>query len=62
MADEKDKEQRIREKAFDLWEMEGRPEGLDKEHWELAKAEIRAEDTPAEAGNPPIPGPYQQNG
>jgi hypothetical protein len=58
MADEKDIEQRIREKAFELWEMEGRPEGRDKEHWELAKAEIRAEETPKEEGNLPMPGPY----
>jgi hypothetical protein len=61
MADEKDREQRIRERAYQIWLQEGQPEGRDAAHWELAKAEITAEDMPAEEGNPPIPGPYQQN-
>jgi hypothetical protein len=61
MADDKDREQRIRERAFQIWLHEGRPEGRDTAHWELAEAEIKAEDTPKAEGNPPIPGPYQDN-
>lgn len=29
-------ENRIRELAHQIWESEGRPEGRDKKHWELA--------------------------
>ena len=31
-----DQEQRIRERAYHLWEVEGRPEGRAEEHWRLA--------------------------
>jgi hypothetical protein len=34
------KEQQIRERAFQIWIEEGRPDGKDKEHWEKAKAEL----------------------
>src|SRR5690349_1407095 len=37
-------EQRIRERAFHIWNDEGQPEGRDKEHWELAKFAISQED------------------
>lgn len=42
-----DKE-RIRRRAYDLWEQAGRPEGREAEHWEQACREIEAE-----GGNPP---------
>ena len=38
-----DKEQGIRERAYRIWEDEGRPFGKDKEHWERARAEIKEE-------------------
>jgi hypothetical protein len=38
------KEQRIRERAYRLWEEEGRQRGREKEHWERACAEIEEED------------------
>jgi hypothetical protein len=61
MADERDLEERIRERAFHIWTQEGRPEGRDKEHWELAKAQIAAEERkPADQGEKaPIPGPFE---
>ena len=37
-------EQRIRERAYQIWIDEGRPNGRDKEHWELAKVAIAHED------------------
>ena len=43
MAD-KGQEQRIRECAYLIWIAEGEPEGLDKVHWEKAKAQIEEED------------------
>ena len=39
MADEK----AIRERAYHIWEAEGRPHGRDREHWERANREIAAE-------------------
>jgi Protein of unknown function (DUF2934) len=61
MAEERDMEERIREGAFHIWIQEGRPEGRDKEHWELAKAQIAAEERqPADQGEKaPIPGPFE---
>ncbi|WP_142848886.1 DUF2934 domain-containing protein [Telmatospirillum sp. J64-1] len=32
----------IRDRAYQIWEAEGRPEGRDIEHWARAEAEIRA--------------------
>jgi hypothetical protein len=50
MAD--DLEQRIRERAYELWENEGCPEGRGDEHWQQACAEYRdaREEANAEQG------------
>jgi hypothetical protein len=40
MAHDVELEQKIRERAFQIWIEEGQPEGKDKEHWEKAKAAI----------------------
>jgi hypothetical protein len=46
-----DLEQRIREKAYEIWNLEGQPEGRDREHWERAEALIQQEATqPPAAG------------
>jgi hypothetical protein len=37
------REERIRAKAHELWEADGRPEGRDREHWEQA-AKLVAEE------------------
>jgi hypothetical protein len=37
-------EARIRERAYQLWEREGRPEGRDFDHWTRAVAEVSAEE------------------
>lgn len=39
-----DRERRIRERAYALWEAEGRPHGRDREHWHQAAEEIAAEE------------------
>ncbi|GAB6387690.1 DUF2934 domain-containing protein [Stutzerimonas marianensis] len=36
-------EQRIREFAYDIWVSEGRPEGQDARHWEMARKLVEAE-------------------
>jgi len=33
-------EQRIREKAYEIWEAKGRPEGQESEHWAQARDEM----------------------
>jgi hypothetical protein len=40
MQAETELDRRIRERAFQIWVEENKPEGKDKEHWERAKAEI----------------------
>jgi hypothetical protein len=37
-------EQRVRERAYRIWEREGRPDGKSVEHWMQAEAEIVAEE------------------
>ena len=38
------REQRIRERAHQIWESEGRPDGQDQSHWERASREIEEEE------------------
>jgi hypothetical protein len=38
-------EERTRERAYDLWERAGRPEGRSTEFWLQAEAEIAAEES-----------------
>lgn len=47
-----DKEQRIHDRAYELWEREGKPDGRDVEFWQKAVTEIAAED----AGDPATDG------
>jgi hypothetical protein len=52
-----DLETRIRERAYALWEKDGRPEGRADEYWEQARRFIEAEDDPKApdmAANPPL--------
>jgi hypothetical protein len=37
-------EQRVRERAYEIWERTGRPEGKAAEHWLQAEAETVAEE------------------
>ncbi len=38
-------EQRVRDRAYALWESEGRPIGRDAEHWRMSEEATRAEIT-----------------
>lgn len=42
MADDLD--QRIKRRAYEIWEREGRPQGREQDHWKLASEEIAIED------------------
>jgi hypothetical protein len=48
-----DREERIRRRAHEIWELAGRPLGEDIRHWEQAAREIDEEDAAAagEAGS-----------
>ncbi|HYD32913.1 MAG TPA: DUF2934 domain-containing protein [Azospirillaceae bacterium] len=37
-------EERIRKRAYEIWEREGRPEGRADAHWDMAREEIAAKD------------------
>lgn len=45
----KDREERIRARAHELWELEGRPDGAGDRHWLQAAAEIDAKPAKAAA-------------
>lgn len=64
MADDPvDVEERIRRRAYAIWEQEGRPDGRDADHWALAREEIAIEDNlsqtllPNPAGGPDATAP-----
>ncbi len=39
-------EQRVRERAYALWQSEGSPEGRADEFWDLARRQLEAESDP----------------
>ncbi|WP_274424051.1 DUF2934 domain-containing protein [Chelativorans sp. YIM 93263] len=59
-----DREEKIRRRAYELWEAEGHPEGRHHEHWERAAREIEVE----EGGNaddaeiPEMPEDFPESG
>lgn len=61
-----DREQKVRERAYSLWEQNGGEHGRHEEHWQRAEAELDDEgdagapsrEEPAEGGEgTPAPGP-----
>jgi DUF2934 family protein len=40
---ESDREKRVRERAYQIWQREGEPHGRSDEHWAQAEAEIELE-------------------
>lgn len=50
----------IRQRSQEIWEREGRPEGLALDHWLRARAELEAERTPALPPTPPQSDPAPQ--
>jgi len=48
---DQDHQERIRQRAHEIWESEGRPEGRDTDHWSRAQEELKnemGEDQPAQ--------------
>ena len=54
LASTKDRDSRIRERAYHLWEADGRPHGREREFWERAEELIGMEEN-ATAGRLPNP-------
>lgn len=54
LANDPDREQRVRERAYHLWEAEGKPHGRDVEYWERARELISIEES-RDAGKLPNP-------
>jgi hypothetical protein len=50
------REDRIKQRAHEIWEREGRPEGRQQEHWDQAVQEIESEGSETERG-PVTPDP-----
>ncbi|WP_025602797.1 DUF2934 domain-containing protein [Burkholderia sp. WSM2230] len=46
-------EDRIRKRAYELWESDGSPEGRADDYWARAQAQIEAEGEAGEAAPPP---------
>ena len=45
LAEDPAREQRIRERAYHLWEQDGRPHGRDQEYWERARELVAIEES-----------------
>lgn len=43
---------KIRERAHHIWEREGRPDGRDRDHWQMARTELAIEMNPGVAMEP----------
>ena len=48
-----DREDRIRQRAHEMWEMEGRPEGHAQEHWDRAAQDVDRDKTAVEREGSP---------
>lgn len=40
-------EEKIRERAYELWELDGKREGSDEDYWRQARAQLEAEIQPS---------------
>jgi DUF2934 family protein len=54
LAIDPDREQRVRERAYHLWEADGKPHGRDVEYWERARELVGMEES---AGSGLLPNP-----
>lgn len=59
LAVDPDREERVRQRAYHLWEADGKPHGRDVEYWERARELIGMEDS---AGSGLLPNPQNAPG
>lgn len=57
LAVDPEREQRVRERAYLLWEAEGKPHGRDVEFWERARELVAMEES---AGSGQLPNPQKE--
>ena len=57
-----DREDRIRARAYELWQRDGSPEGRENDHWIEAEQELDAENTGAGSAVSPEPAPQPSKG
>ena len=57
LATDPEREHRVRERAYHLWESEGKPHGRDVEYWERARELVGMEES---AGSGLLPNPMTQ--
>jgi hypothetical protein len=50
--DMNDREEKIRQRAYEIWQREGCPEGRAEEHWQMARTEIAMAEDQATATRP----------
>lgn len=65
VAGDQNREQRIRERAYQIWLKEGQPYEHCKEHWARAEEQLAEEENakPETQGTEaPLPGPYENIG
>jgi hypothetical protein len=46
-----DRERRVRERAYAIWEREGRPRDREQQNWQEAEQEVAAEEAPRQASS-----------
>ncbi len=56
LEDDPARDQRIRERAYELWQADGGPHGADQEYWERARELIGMEDS-RQTAQVPVPSP-----
>jgi hypothetical protein len=54
-----DRDQLIRDRAYHIWERDGRPHGREAAHWQQAVSEIEAEERALAAQKPAAPAPEE---
>jgi hypothetical protein len=42
--EEEDREAEVRRRAYKIWQLEGKPDGLAEQHWERAKQEVHQQE------------------
>lgn len=55
-------EEKIRERAYELWELDGKPEGADQDYWRQAQVQLEAEIQPPGANTLDSAGGTTQGG
>jgi hypothetical protein len=53
-VDDQERQRKLRERAYMIWEREGRPEGREGQHWRMAEEELRAKEQQAQGEAPAL--------